>query len=284
MFNSRYAVTDRVLARMGDTSNLQRVRIEDQAPVAKAAGLFRVLVAFTDRSLTPAQMGHQVAAAFNNDLSVVPRSFRQVHDPRQGYGGGPLRALGFVRANTVTMPYQTALASGMRFMTIARNVLMSESDESLWDVTDDGQITRRNTVDDMTAAVQVASGHRSGHRLASVASVRQTYNDIAYVAYASTRTNDLAHGFVLGELDDGDRMVVYSDDGVEDEIGNDQVIETASPSEGLKEIAAEIPSIGTLPMGQGAASLRAYYERLYAHAPEYMAMLNEEIDGRSLFD
>ncbi len=240
--------------------------------------LFRVIATLSTEKVDGTKIAHAISAALDNNMSAVAGSFRSI-----GHAGVPA-VVGYMRANRESVPFTEEAASKMKV--VATNILMSNEDDSLWEVrsSGDAKYLVRQRSDDLGQLVQMARVRaynvpKLSHLVVS------SFGKMEYVAYVCAKTEELKHGFVLGMKecaeDEDDKLVVYSEDKVEEEIDPDQVIESAFVGESLKVIAAEkgwdLPA--NLNSKQGMLD---YYGKMFDYAPDYKAQLDDIISDHSV--
>ena len=234
--------------------------------------LYKVIAAVSTDKCDTDQLRLALAKAVGNEFSVVESSFRVVT------GAGVPAVVGFVRANKASMDYETAKAQGFR--EVAKNIFMSKEDESLWELNTVGDVKTmvRKTNDDLDS-VMASARQRTFHvpRLSDMA-VAGMSPRMEYAAWVSTETESVRHGFVVGEVEvEGASLLeVMCADKTVEQVKLSQIIESAYVGNEFEEIAAE--KNWDLPAN---VDQKTYYGLLYGYSPEYVKLLDAQIDGHA---
>lgn len=259
--------------------------------------LAEVIVSFnTVESFDRDQLGLAVAAAFDNDVSVVEGSFRKV----QSFGHPAMH--GFVKLNQEVRAYdETASAKGMQ--AVASNMLMDTADDSLWSITagPDGQkmLSRQNDKD-MAKLMTTAKVHM--HNQPVLAGVSYEVNEGEFAAFIDATTNSVRYGYVLANEGEGMVEILPTDTGAANDTDNQRggenkvadrmdmevqpvkvdvafVVEVARVAENVAvkfEGAAELPTDS-----RSKEAMRAYYKQLYSYDPSYYSDIEKQIAEHS---
>lgn len=140
--------------------------------------LARVVLSHANMERAPkAEIRRAIAAALGNKARAVENSFRMVQT------AGLPSAVGFVKLNHESMPYDEKRVGKMR--ALAKNMLMDETDDSLWDVrtTADGQrLLCRQVKEDISELLVTASVHvYRAPAIESIASVALPHDVVSFV-------------------------------------------------------------------------------------------------------
>lgn len=238
--------------------------------------LFKVIATFTTLETDSTQLNQAVAACLKNEMSAVPGSFRVI-----SHAGVPA-AVGFVRANRVSVEYTEEVAGKMKAM--AKNILMSPEDESLWEVrsSGDSKYLVRQAGDNLADLVALAKVRAYNvPKLSAMATASLTANQ-EVVAYIDVATEEVAYAAVIGTVDqDGKEMLLcYTEGREEATIDPELVIESAFVGDAIKEIAAE--KSYDLPASlHSKADQQKYWDVLFQYAPEYAQMMKDMVNQHS---
>lgn len=244
--------------------------------------LARVVVAFNAKA-DPDKLARAVCAAFNNEATPVPGTFRFLT-------GTENTAVGFVTANTQSMPYEAANVGSM--VALAGNMLMDSTDESLWKVhtshAGDKVLVRQGT-NELTAILETAKMRVRGaiplSHVAGFAGVGE------FAAFVHPETLTLGYGYVVAselELPPGDfagqeavEILPMDEDGQAAPsvvVPTELVIESANlnGSDRLEAVAA--------PVAMNKQALIDYYTRIYSRiSPDYLQKVVNIIDNHAAF-
>ena len=224
-----------------------------------------------------------VSAAVGNEFSVVEGSFRQVVNSSNSTPA----VVGFIRANHESMDLATASAQGFR--EVAKNIFMNDADESLWELNTVGEVKTlvRKSSDDLgtvMASVRLRAYNVPKLSQLEIAAIAPR---MEYAAFVSPESESMKYGFILGAVDvEGDddaegadpaeQLEVMCSDKSIHRIPVTVLVESAFVGSEFKEIAAE--EKWDLPAN---VDQKTYYGLLYGYSPEYVKMLDEQIDGHA---
>lgn len=261
--------------------------------------LARVIVAFnTLEGSSREELSQAIAKAMDNDGSVVEGSFRLIKSM------GMPAMHGFVKANTVSKPYdEQVVASATNMQALASNMFIDRDDDSLWTVksgSNGAKMLTRQANDDLSKIMATARTHLHNQpRLMEISSFMQDVGNREFVAFVDPSCNELRHGYVLAA--EGDMVqIVPTDRAMDKNMGDNQrdgnsvaermekedepvsvqtamIVESAYLAEAdaerfeNAEIAAPVDS-------KSNAAMKAYYKELYAYDPAYYAMIEKQIN------
>jgi hypothetical protein len=219
-------------------------------------------VSFTGE-FAPQEMREAVAAKLGNLAAPVAASFKKVK---------PGVAVGFIRANReVRTPTARELKASYRVM--GSNILMDESDKSLWEVKSTGTakyLTRRDQ-EDLSALVH-ASTHRRADlpALRHLAIARASRSEV--VAFVDAE-GDVDHGFALATNDEKVKVLSFSRR-VPLVVDYDDVVSISPVT-----IPAHIHRVVASSMTPAEKKdEKEYFTRLFSFAPEYLREIQRQID------
>jgi cytochrome c551/c552 len=228
--------------------------------------LAKVIVSFTG-DIDHEDFRNHVAAKLKGLAAPVANSFKKI-------SAGV--AVGFVKANKqVVMPDPKSLKASYRVM--AKNVLMSEEDKTLWDVRSGaaGTYLVRRGEEDLSELVQAATYHRNDvPRVANVTIAKAAANEL--VAYVGD-DGSIDHGFALATSDSKVRVLSVAR-GHAMEVAYEQVV-SIYPVDVKKSVQAAVVASLTPAEKQSAI---AYYKRLYSYAPDYLQQVIQQINQGTL--
>ena len=248
------------------------VNVADYRPVTDK--LARVILAHVsiDGKMSPQRISAAIAEKFDNMVAPVERSFVAIDDKTM---------VGYVRANVAIVPVtEKELKEGYRVMGSAEtNVVMSNKDRSLWNVRRGtaGTILSRQSKADMAEVIaSKIEPSSSPLRFNVMASAMPEKRE-----FASFVTDN-------GEIDHGFCVRVNASRGVAEimSMSTKQPVlveaqrfvsraEVKIPKSAHRVAAAKIAeNAGDVPVN----NIRAYYDAVYAYAPDYLAEVQKTID------
>lgn len=232
--------------------------------------LAKVIVSFSVDSHDKDKNFLAVANLFDGMARPIEGSFRMIPS-NQAYA-----AVGFVTKNTEVR--SCTVASLQKYKVMAGNLLMDETDESLWELKTTGgsKYITRHSEETLGELVALASIKHHGE-LVKVGSLNQlvmaSVQNGEYVVYVSPKSLEVKSGFVLASGDSIEVLDVENDS--LEEIDEDSVIESAYLK--TSEIAAEV----SMPSQGSKSAMREYYKNLYSYAPDYFKKMSEIIDSNA---
>lgn len=182
---------------------------------------------------------------------------------------------GFVSANARTEQLTDARKSKMTVM--AKNILMDTKDETLWNVSEDGQFISRHGHEDLSELL--ASVHVDRPTVHALLKTNAPVQPREFVGFVDTDEGSLKFGMVLSHSKEGNPNVYCYGDEQLYEIGSECVVSAVRPNErhpvmsGMKEVvtAAGIEQFGP----DQTKAILDYYKKVYSQSPEYFAHLEE---------
>ena len=232
--------------------------------------LCRAVVAFNTLDCSESVIASAISRIFKGKAAAVAGSFRQLK------GASLPSAVGFIRANNEVKPYDAKEASKMKVM--ASNLLMSQEDETLWEVRSSGnaKYLARQAPDDLSSLVVLAKVRGTMvPRLTQIAQAPAQRDE--FVAFVDTVAEEVCHGFVVASLDTG--CIVLDTMGNEVEVAYETIVESAHLNNDLKEYAAKAGI--EAPIGNDKAAMVEYYKEVYAYDPAYSQMMVEIINSHA---
>jgi len=275
---------DRVVARMQAATSLIVASIQDYKEISP--NLCKVVVAFNTNDADNSQRFNALAALFQGHARPVEGSFRWIPN------AAVPAAVGFIARNVEIKPYVAAAAASFKAM--ASNLLMDETDNSLWEVHTAGEdkYLARHSEESLAELVALASLKNEHHRhdipaLARLATADAQSNE--YVAYVHPQNLELSHGYVMatdsaseeGSEDTMQVVDVESQDRVD--LNPELVVESAFLNgSDLEYIRSKQIAVTFSPDTWNAAEMKAYYRQVFSYAPEYLRELEKIIDSHSV--
>ena len=269
--NFKSRASDRLIASLMDRGISVTANIHDAVQVTPT--LFKIIATFSTLSAEPHLLQQAVAASLSNDFSVVENSFRRLKSQQQA-------AVGFIRVNTVSKPYDDTAVASLQLMRgdskqTAGNLLMDETDQSLWSVqaSGDSKYLVRQAPENLSELVQMARVRAFNvPRLGQMALASLQSND--YIAFVHPVTQEIAHGFKVAE--DADTIKVLCGVGETVDVNPDLVVESAHLGDAIVQHAVEA-KIDLPDQAKSKSDMTSYYEVLYGKAPEFFTELKDII-------
>ena len=253
--------------------NIEKASADPVNGVAKV--LFTTNVPARRRDLEMANVAN-VEKAFSNILGdkahVIVSSIHKA--PVEGH------YYGFVKLNTKTVALEDACKENSGYTLVAANVF-ADANDIIWDVKEDAsgnKILMRNTMEDLSELfTSVASAHIS----TAAASIRMTdtLEFASLVTFMDPATEEYHHGVMV----DTANVYDFTSKGVK-ELNPALAIASSGPIRGMAVEIAECMGDNHSTFAELAAanvqSLFDYLDRLYGHAPAFLAEYKDEI-GRA---
>jgi len=266
--------------------------------------LARVVVCFNTDDADPADLGAAVTAALGGKAVPVEDSFRFVHSHALP------TAVGFIRSNTEVLDFDEAQKRSMR--TIAANVLMDASDESIWEVrhaTAGAKVLVRQGTEDLASVLETAAVRVQ--RTPMLASLGVEFPEPRkFVAFVDPRFNAVRYGYVIESDADAtsvsilpfpsaeemadDQALMPADNSSEEMRGDGNVISQrladrcAPISVGLDNLVETAHMNGNdsfaaiaAPGDSERSKMLDYYKKVYDYAPDYYEKVKETIQGHA---
>lgn len=273
---------DRVVARMQAATAMVVASIQDYKEISP--NLVKVVVAFNTADCERQEKFEALASLFQGHARPVEGSFRWVPN-----SNAPV-AVGFIARNVDIKPYEAAAAKNFRAM--ASNLLMDETDDSLWEVHTAGndKYLARHSEESLSELVALASlkNEHFRHdlpRMAQLASAEAQRTE--YVAYVHPQKLELSHGYVIAtesESDmDGTMQVVDVESQDRVDVNPELVVESAFLNGSDTEyVRSKQVAVTFNPDSWNPQEMKAYYKQVFSYAPEYYAELEKIIDGHAV--
>jgi hypothetical protein len=275
--------------------------------------LARVVATFNTTEAAPEALAAAVGVAFGNNATPIQASWRKL----DSYGNPAM--VGFVSLNREVKAYTADSVKGMQIM--ASNMLMDATDDSLWDVRDDGtggKLLCRQNDNGLQKLMETARvrQHRAP-RLETVMSAADVGN---FAAFVDPKTEAMRYGYVLAtdltiapqpaggvDLDPEDRLnaveILPIDQGQMPDNSSDETrgegnriaermvednFPVTVPCSVIVEAAVlngddRVAEVAAPSNGLNKQSLLDYNKRLYKHRPDYYAKLVDIINNHAGF-
>jgi hypothetical protein len=231
--------------------------------------LAKVVVSFVvGSSVSKIQLQHALAKTLRDKGLAIESSFRIASTTH-----GVTAVVGFVRAGSTIREYKPE-TSGFKVM--ASNLLMDESDTSLWQINDAPDGTRylaRHGTEDLSQLVHLAKvTSNTLPKLKMLSTVDVSVGD--FVAYVNRSSLEVNHGYAI--CANADSVSILPVD------GENETLDTISLDDVVESVDLEGEDVTTAAMQTAALQdpekLKEYYSQVYSGQPEYYAKLCRIID------
>lgn len=263
----------RVTAKVGQAV----AKLYDFEPVTASvkegkAEVFKVVATFSGFSETPAKKDLFNALASATDCKAAPieNSFRKIPSSNS--------YVGFMAKNYEVRVYEP---EGMRVL--ASNLLMDETDNSLWEVrsNDDAKFLVRQQEDDLSdlvalASVKVANRNLEVPVLSSLSTPVARENEVA--AYVDEKTLEVSYGIILAANEEEAQIINMETKEVAN-VKAEYIIELASFD--YKETQKEFSAVA-VPEIETASSMEDYWFKVYGQFPEFWAEFKKILEDRAV--
>lgn len=228
--------------------------------------LARVVVTYTGTLPVREEIRAAVARMFGGAASPVAESFRKVTD-------GVIA--GFVKASREVREYDEGLVTAGKMRVVASNMLMDNTDHTLWEVKESstGKYTVRKSDEDLSALVHLACRTQMTQpTLAHLASMPAEPKEFA--AFVSEDSEEVEHGYVIAS-EKGKMTVLPAGSDTPVEVTTAHLVEVMNlDGEDSKafghEMAAEVAA--------DKATMIEYYKKMFSYSPEYIAKVIQIIN------
>lgn len=231
--------------------------------------LARVIVAFTGNQ-TKEQLTETLASQMGYMASPVEGSFRMLKDNV---------AIGYVRANQELREVDDKEIKAS-YKVMANNILMSNSDRTLWEVRTGagGTFLARQGQEDLSELVSASTNRRTDvprlHQVVS-AHVAKAHE---FVAFASD-AGDMDYGFCTAASRDGSKIKVVSRTTGRVEIVRSKQVASVLPASAVpipKDVHQRITASGI--SREDVNQQTEYWNRLYSYAPAYLSDVIQQVE------
>jgi hypothetical protein len=230
----------------------------------KGEGLAKVIISYTG-DVDAQYIKETLIKKLQGSAAPVMSSFKEV---KKGV------AVGFIKANKAVIPVTDKQITA-NYRQMGENVLLDKSDNSLWQVktstaTNSKYLTRHEQ-EDLTALVAAAAQPRSDvPRLSHITIARAAAKEL--VAFVD-QEGDVDYGFALKAGTEKVRVLSFNRR-VEATVDYDSVV-SISPIQIPRELHQQVVASMTAAEKTNA---KAYWEKLYYWAPEYLRQLKDFVD------
>lgn len=250
--------------------NTATVNIHDYAMLTPT--LAKVIVTYTGDSLAHEAMRSQIAGLFKGYGSPVLSSFRKLDRI-----GNKNAVIGFVKSVVEIRTLAEANTEGTKMRAIASNLLMDDTDKSLWEIKtgSTGQYIARQGNDDFSGIVGLATARVKGVPLLSQVAMAETECQ-EFAAYVCPISEEVTHGYVVASAKGQVSVLPF---------GSDEAVQIAEANlvEVINLDGDDQKIIGR--MSESAATdknaMIEYYKKAYSHSEDYIQKIIEQINQHS---
>lgn len=230
-----------------------------------------------------------LASVLDGRGSVIANSFRMIDTDNEH--GRKMLSVGFVGANVLSEELSEERAGQMK--EIAKNVLMDEMDNSMWQVTqasDGRKFIRRQHNEDlaelMTATASVNPGAIAPKRFTEIAATTvSTRGAFTYAAFIDEKDHQVRYGYVLEQASvlNGNKHTILPRDASDVEyVSASMIVEAAynvDPNNRLTTARNRIVEQAGIP---DIEAVKSYFRKEFGYGPDFLRELEGEIDQHAV--
>lgn len=266
---------DRVLNRV--TSSVRSLCVAQLHSHEKVtSALEKVVISFSNQPECSGDALNAINSVFGGKARAIASSFRVIPD----ISSSSLAMVGYVVPNFEHR--RLARDELAKFTVVAKNVLVSNDDNTVWDMNTSGEdvfITRQSKEDLSDLLTLATVKDRAIPEVSSFASANPQRGE--YVAFACDRTQTVRYGYVAkAAAAEGGCYVVPRDTLEVAFILDSQLVDVATMSGVDDEVLAAVND--QMPKSDDPAleDLTNYYKAVFNYSPEYWAKFEETIKSR----
>ena len=266
--------------------------------------LCRVRVSIRGQSDNPSEYRSAIQSSLGSSVETVVGSFDKV---TQDLKGSANEYVGLVKKGIETRSVATANV-GQRYSTMAKNILMDNVDQSVWQLASDSNgvtVLSRQVEEDLSQLLEIARHTNTNNKRDYKEPLVAIANTASYARFYNPMIGSIDHGYVLGREADGniviasrtlndlvdvdDRMLVlcsniHTDDkelSIHQDLYKQRI---KCPAFLIKSMKAQrdagsnvFKTVATVnsteepldPESVSYTDARSYYKQMFAYAPEY---------------
>lgn len=223
-----------------------------------------------------------LANLLGNRGSVVANSFRKLDS------GNKQRTIsvGFVRANVMSEDLSDERKSTMT--QLAKNVLMDEMDNTLWQVAEVAgrKVIRRTNNEDlsilMSETASVGASFKNAGTSLEVAALRtDVRGDHTFVAFVNPNTSEMDYGYVIASASDSVSIIPADTSNEVAVVSPDLVVQAAYDVDPNNRLTQQVKRHKEEAGFPDSDVMKAYYQREFGFSPEFFAKLSAQIDSQA---
>jgi hypothetical protein len=249
------------------TINTSTVNIHDYELLTPT--LAKVIVTYTGSVPRQEELRSNIAHLFKGFAAPVISSFRKLDRI-----GTKNAVIGFVKSVVEIRTLEEANADGGKMRAIASNLLMDETDKSLWEIKtgSTGQYIARQGNDDFKELVGLATARVKGVPMLNQIAIAATEIK-EFAAYVCPVSEEVMHGYVVAATDGSVEIMPFGDnEGVR--------VQEANLIEVINLDGEDQNSLGR--MSESASvdknAMIEYYRKAYSHNPDYVQKIIDQIN------
>lgn len=215
-----------------------------------------------------------LTAMLGGTARPIANSFRRINSKVEAR----VVSVGYLTVNPIVEELTDDRRANMT--TLAKNVLMDNTDESLWNLkeTSGGLFITRQADEELGELLASVARPRVGVvATASIASCQPNAGE--YVAFVDVNSDEMVHGFVLAAGGETASVLPHGQDEAVS-VHNDMIVASLAgvdTDDNFLERQMKRETAGI----NDAETLKAYYRKLYAYNPEFLAEFEQMIDRQA---
>lgn len=279
---------DRIGARLAQRTNGIKPHADILSYELVSPTVAKVVVAHSHRGTT-AENRAALASLLEGRGNVIPHSFREIETDNAHQRR--MLSVGFVGANVLSEELSEERASQLK--EIAKNVLMDDTDNSMWQVTqasDGRKFIRRQHNEDlaelMTATASVNPAAIVPKHFTEIAGTTvDTSGPFTYAAYVDADTHQVRFGYVVehATVYNGYKHTILPRDASEVEyVSASLIVEAAynvDPNNRLTTARNRLMETAGIP---DIDAVKSYFRKEFGYGPEFLRELEAEIDEHAV--
>ena len=255
---------DAAIARI----NTSTVNIHDYELMTPT--LAKVIVTYTGDLPRHEELRSQISTLFKGFAAPVVASFRKLDRI-----GNKNAVIGFVKSVVEIRTLESANAEGGKMRAIASNLLMDETDKSLWEIKtgSTGQYIARQGNDDFKELVGLATARVKGVPTLNQIAMSSTETK-EFAAYVCPVSEEVMHGYVVASNNDEIEVVPFGDSDASIKVQEANLIEVINLD------GEDQNTLGRMSQSAGVDknAMIEYYKKAYQHSPDYVQKIIDQIN------
>jgi hypothetical protein len=250
--------------------NTATVNIHDYSMLTPT--LAKVIVTYTGESIAHETMRSQIAGLFKGYGSPVLSSFRKLDRI-----GTKNAVIGFVKSVVEVRSLAEANTEGTKMRAIASNLLMDETDKSLWEIKtgSTGQYIARQGNDDFSGIVGLATARVKGVPMLSQVAIAATETQ-EFAAYVCPVSEEVNHGYVVASTN-GSVSILPFGETESVQVAEANLVEVVNLDGEDQNVLGRMSQTAA---GDKSAMIE-YYKKAYSHSEDYIQKIIDQINQHS---
>lgn len=227
------------------------------------------VVLSTSGSMDKDQILSKISTMFGGLATPVRNSFRKLTDNS---------LVGFLVAAKEVRPFDP-VTEGQKYRALASNILMSKDDQTTWELKEgaSGKYLCRQGVEDLSELTAAVRSHRVG--IPTLANIEvSTISPQEFVGFVGADSGDMDYGFVVARTENDIEVLSLN-------TKSSVVTSKTSVVQAIHFDGDELPEMKDAAIAklspESVDSLKSYYTKLYAYAPDYLAKVIDVIEQQA---